>query len=172
MYFDGTGDWLTAPASINNTVGGGAFTVECWVHISGAQTQTYGHTLAGTYPGTGNGWVLLVNRSNGGPLGIAWANGTPTSTQLTYNTYLDTGRWYHIAVVRTSTAANGLKFYLDGVNVATGTDATNDTVVQTLYIAGGNTVFGGGYVEDFRITKGVARYTGNFAVPTAKLTIK
>jgi hypothetical protein len=170
-YFDGTGDWLTAPASSVNSLANGAFTVEAWIFITGAQTQTYGHTIVGTYPGSGNGWVLHVNRSSGGPLGITWANGSPTGTvSITYNTYLDVGKWYHIAVVRTSTAASGLTIYLNGVSVATGTDATNDTVVQTLYVAGGNTVFGGGYITNVRIVKGVAVYTGAFTPPTSPLT--
>ena len=167
MYFDGTGDYLTAQSGYDLTVGGGAFTIECWIYITGAQTQTYGHQIIGTYPATGNGWALVVNRSSGGPLGIIWANGSGTATQLTTNTYLNTNQWYHIAVVRTSTASNGLKFYLDGVNVATGTDATNDAVLQTLYIGsqGPSNCFFPGYIDDLRITKGFARYTANFTPP-------
>jgi len=168
-YFDGTGDWLTAPASAVNSLANGPFTVEAWIFMTGAQTQTYGHTIVGTYPGSGNGWVLLVNRSTSGN-GIVWANGSPPSLLATTSTYLDVGKWYHIAVVRTSTAASGLTIYLNGVSVATGTDATNDAIVQTLYVAGGNTVFGGGYITNVRIVKGVAVYTGAFTPPTSPLT--
>ena len=170
MYFDGTGDYLTAPSGYDLTVGGGAFTIEAWVYLTGVQTQTYGYQIAGTYPASGNGWAIVINRSAGGE-GIAWANGSPVGIQVSYNSYLNTNQWYHIAIVRTSTASNGTKIYLDGVAVATGTDATNDAVLQTLYIGsqGPSACFWPGYIDDLRITKGFARYTANFTPPALSL---
>ena len=171
-YFDGTGDYLTVPSNVALTTGSGAFTVEAWIYITGTQTQTYGHQIVGTYAAVANGWALVINRSTGGN-GIAWANGSPTDIKVSYNTYLNTGLWYHIAVVRTSTATNGTKIYLDGLLVATGTDATNDTVLQTLYIGsqGASNCFFPGLISNLRIVKGTAVYTTNFTPPTAPLGV-
>lgn len=171
-YFDGSGDYLTAASNAALTLGSGAFTVEAWVYISGSQTQTYGHQVLGTYDAVSNGYALVINRSSGGPLGIVWASGSPTSTKVTYGTYLNANTWYHIAVVRTSTATNGLTIYLNGVAVATGTDSFNDTVLQTLYIGsqGTGNSFLPGSVSNVRITKGQALYTSTFTPSTSPLT--
>lgn len=170
-YFDGTGDNLTVPSNTALTLGSGAFTVETWVYLSGTQTTTYGYQVLGTYAAVANGYALVVNRSSGGPIGIAWSNGSPTATLLTYATYLNTNTWYHIAVVRTSTATNGLTIYLNGTAVATGTDATNDSVLQTLYIGSqGAGQYFPGSISNLRITKGQALYTTTFTPSTIPLT--
>jgi hypothetical protein len=172
-YFDGTGDYLTVPAGAALSLSNGAFTVEAWIYISGAQTQTYGHQVLGTYSGSSNGYALVVNRSSGGPLGIVWANGSPTGNIATYGTYLSANTWHHIAVVRTSTATNGLTIYLNGVSVVTGTDGINDTVLQTLYIGSQGTAncFFPGLISNVRITKGQALYTSTFTPSTTPLTV-
>jgi len=172
MYFNGTNQYLTVPSNTAFSLGTNNFTIEAWIYITGAQTQIYGHNILGTYtPAIVNGWVLLVNRSSGG-FGIQWGNGIPTSSLLTTNTYLDTNTWYHIAVVRSTTAAGGLKIYQNGSLVATGTDSTNDTVLQTLYIGAQGTVncFFPGYISNLRVVKGTAVYTGNFTSPAVQLT--
>ena len=172
-YFDGTNSNLTVPSNTALTLGSGNFTVEAWVYLSGTQTTTYGYQVLGTYPAgaTPNGYALVVNRSSGGPWGLAWANGTPTSTKITYGTYLNTNTWYHIAVVRTSTATNGVTIYLNGSAVATGTDATNDSVLQTLYVGSqGAGQYFPGSISNVRITKGQALYTSNFTPSTSPLT--
>lgn len=170
-YFDGTNSNLTVPSNTALTLGSGNFTVEAWVYLSGTQTTTYGYQVLGTYAAVANGYALVVNRSSGGPLGLAWSNGTPTSTKITYGTYLNTNTWYHIAVVRTSTATNGVTIYLNGSAVATGTDATNDSVLQTLYVGSqGAGQYFPGSISNVRITKGQALYTSNFTPSTLPLT--
>ena len=169
--FNGSNQYLTTPSNSVLYFGTGNYTVEAWVYVTSPQTQTYGHQVLGTYDGGGNGWGIIVNRASGG-YGIGWLNGSATSILLTTNTYLDSNTWYHIAVVRSGTASNQLKIYQNGVLVATGTDSTNDTVLQTLYIGsqGSTGGFFPGYISNLRIVKGVAVYTGNFTAPTGPLT--
>jgi len=80
---------------------------------------------------------------------------------------LTVGTWHHIALVRESGTCT---LYVDGTSVASTTESGS--------IDGQNLAIGGyydtnflydGYLDDLRITKGVARYTANFTPPEAKL---
>ena len=78
--------------------------------------------------------------------------------------------WSHVAIVRNG---NNYNAYVDGVSRF---NTTNSNEVQTgtnnLHI-GDMTAYNNGalnfYIQDFRITKGLARYTANFTPPTAEL---
>ena len=72
--------------------------------------------------------------------------------------------WYHVAYVRSSGVT---KLYIDGVQELSVADATNYTDTN-IFIGGWyNTTFLlDGNIDDFRYTKGVARYTGTFTPPT------
>jgi hypothetical protein len=76
--------------------------------------------------------------------------------------------WHHVAVVRSSGTMN---FYFDGSAQGSGTaDSTNYSgAAGTLRIGASGAYISdlNGYIDDLRITKGVARYTANFTPPTA-----
>jgi len=172
-YFDGTGDYLTTPANANIALGSGAFTIEAWVYIPTDVTPTFGYQIVGTYAAGSNGWSLVVQRAGSpGPYGIQWVNGSPSSILVTHATYVTPSTWNHIAVVRASTSSNQTFIYLNGILVATGTDATNDSVLQTLYIGsqGPSNCLFLGYISNLRIVKGTAVYTSNFTPSTTPLT--
>ena len=155
MAFDGTGDWLTSPDSTNLQLGTGAFTIECWLYLSatGAARGIVGKGTATT------GWLLSVNASNQ----VVF---TDTTTAITSTGTLSGTTWYHIAVVREGTGSNQTKIYIGGSNDGTGTSATNFNQTNIMYVGANRT--GGdalnGYIDDLRITKGVAR---TITVPTA-----
>lgn len=80
------------------------------------------------------------------------------------NNSLIINTWYHIAVTRNN---NTIYLYLDGIKIA--------QVVMTQSFDSDNKISLGcakdlrwpmnGYIDDFRITKGIARYTANFTPP-------
>jgi len=81
---------------------------------------------------------------------------------------ISTGQWIHVALVR-----NGSNFdtYVDGTKG--GTTATSSAAVGSpsnhAYIGSnrGGSNYIDGYIDDFRITMGIARYTSSFTPPTA-----
>jgi hypothetical protein len=164
MGFNGSG-YASMTSSTNLTLGSGDFTIEAWVYTTIAN-QTYGSGIVGTYDGVSNGgWSITINRSTGGPYGIVFIHAN--TIQQSYTTYLSTGTWYHIAVTR---ASGTLRTFLNGTQVATGTYATADAVLATCYIGIQGGVAGTGhygYIDDLRMTKGVARYVNTFTPPTA-----
>ena len=74
--------------------------------------------------------------------------------------------WHHVAMCRTGSS---VKVFTDGIQ--RGADITSATTHG--YTTFGLSRIGGGaagsarYIDEFRITKGVARYTANFTPPTA-----
>jgi hypothetical protein len=87
----------------------------------------------------------------------------------TYTWNPGTNIWRHIALVRTGTSTNQVTLYIDGINVVSATSAANITanniIVGGLNWAGSYNMQG--YIDELRITKGVARYTGNFTPQTS-----
>jgi hypothetical protein len=79
-----------------------------------------------------------------------------------------TGTWHHLALVRNGST---LSIYIDGVSQALTADVAigaNDVgdVSSPLYIGSDSQYHLNGYIQDLRITKGVARYTADFTPPT------
>jgi hypothetical protein len=90
---------------------------------------------------------------------------------LGQNTALITnGAWYHVAVARASGVA---RFFVNGTLVTSASHTYNFT--STNLVIGGyysTSYLYNGYIDDFRITKGFARYTANFTPPTAAFPTK
>lgn len=161
MYFDGTGDWLTIPNGQNFVFGSGDWTVELWVRPASSSRQ--GFATLGNNAGTNIPWEVGINASgkfralvqtSGGQVII---DGTTTPSANT---------WYHVAVAR---YGGTVTLYVNGVAEATGSVSTNALVTETspVYVGAYNYGFPlTGYIDDLRITKGIARYTSNFTPPT------
>jgi hypothetical protein len=137
--------------------------LEAWV---------YPTTLSGTKPilesrsaaSSAAGYAWLVNSS--GFLNVFTNNGFlgASSSALTANV------WTHVALVRTGTGTNQTTYYINGVASGTITMSGNFTDALTSETkVGGSTSAGEvwvGYIDDLRITNGVARYTAAFTPPT------
>ena len=82
------------------------------------------------------------------------------TTTMNFVEDLETNKWYHVAVVRNN---NEVKLYLDGVSRAT-SSASNSTTINGPFVLGKDL---DGYIDEVRITDGVARYTANFTPQTS-----
>lgn len=163
-YFDGSGDYLSATNSSNFAFGTGDFTIEFWIRGDASFNSTL--LITNRIPGSGTAGVWGI-RYNGYLHFKELNSGEPgVSSTSPWSPAYDT--WYHIAVERVS---GYVTLYVDGVSIGGGTFATNFSTT------GGSTVFaiGGsigenyfkGWYDDIRITKGAARYGGNFTLPSS-----
>jgi hypothetical protein len=173
-YFDGTGDELTVPASADLTLGAGDFTLECWVYLTGTQYREFGYDIARThYNIYEGGWAFTINGTYTHPYfapegyGVSFYIG-PDYPEVAINSsiFVAVGVWTHIAVVRSGTAENNVKVYVDGQLRAAGTNNSNDVFAETVTIG----KYLPGYISNLRFVKGTAVYTSEFTPPTEPLT--
>lgn len=162
-YFQGGADRLTVPSSSAFDFGTGDFTLEAWVRPNSA-SQTLVIMDRGRYADF-TPWVLMLS---GGVLRLACSNwfGSWDVCNINGTTNLAALTWHHVAATRSGTT---FRIFVNGTQEGTATSATalgaTTSVVQIGRDA--DSVYGFvGYMDDIRITKGVARYTGNFSVPT------
>lgn len=162
--FDGTGDYITAPNSADFQFGSGDFTIENWIRLNAVGQF---HEIANQMTNSARGWMYDVTSGNKLRLyGFisSWQELGISTTSLT------TGQWYHCAVTREGTS---FRLFLDGVledtTVISGAfTEENSTPFTVGYIGDGSlSRYMNGWIDDLRITKGVARYTANFSVPDA-----
>lgn len=155
----------SAGARTSSTVqfGSDNWTVEGWFYPTAAGSQV------------GQAWSQGINTSNGllggvFTTGVFFRSNNQTDTQLT-NLSLG-GAWHHIAWVR---IGNTVYIYVDGQQAVSGSYSNSMTdsnygfsVGPNSSYTGANTAFNfAGYIDDFRITQGVGRYSGStITVPT------
>lgn len=160
----------TAAASpLNNTagtLGNGDYTVEMWTYYTGSASPANFQCLAtsrwdstGTdYSGT---WWLGTYTGN---LKLCVFDGTSNLGQTSMD--LPQNQWAHIALVRYN---NVIKIYVNGVlGLTTATNSTNYTSSELSfgYDRGESAYPWTGYMDDIRVTRGIARYTAAFTPPT------
>ena len=161
MYFDGTGDYLTVPFSPSLNLAGD-FTIEFWTYLNSTSDQTF---VAKTGNGSAFAWFVQLNSTN---LRFYPANNGTTGTPISWAWAPSTGQFYHVAISR---SGSSVRAFINGTQIgSTGTNSDNLTSTSGMGIGinlDGNTQALNGYIDDLRITKGVARYTANFTAPTA-----
>jgi hypothetical protein len=165
MYFDGTGDQLILPASENFEFGSGNFTVECWVYITGTSGSIINYSNGQT-SNSNFCWELYQSSSSAIQMTIVEGSTvySASSSSFTLNA------WNHVAGVRNG---NTLTIYVNGTAGGTTASVTNVSITRrsgvTAKVSGYNNATGmiTGYIDDLRITKGIARYTANFPTPVA-----
>lgn len=159
-----TAAWQCAQ-SVDFCFSGGQFTLDAWVYFSSAPGggSVNGVISVADFAAQGFffGYVFGQLRLYYSTDGANWA-GSPGG-----NWTPSTGVWYHIAADRDS--GNTLRLYVDGSVIYSGTLSATFANANTILQVAGNVRYGGltGYVDEVRITKGVARYAGAFTPPTA-----
>jgi hypothetical protein len=156
IAFDGNGDYLTIPASEQMALGRSDFTIEMFLRFNVISTsmvvydagQTAGPVL---YVSSTNQWLLFFTDGN---------KITASSPTVTADT------WHHFAWTRSGSDS---KLFLNGTQIgSTYTDTTNySSPAPRIGARFDATLPLNGYIDEFRITKGICRYQSTFTPPTA-----
>lgn len=155
-FFNG-GPYIQTGSSSDFAFGTGDFTVEGWIYATVMPTGFF-FCPFGNWASNAGGCFFL--KPNGV---IGWHSNTTVVNSP--NSTISTNTWYHIAYSRQSGTG---RLFVNGAQVASGSDVANITSTSGWRVGNNRTStdFWRGYVDEMRITKGVARYDGNFTVPT------
>lgn len=137
----------------------GDFTFETWIYWSSIPSLKQVVEI-GLHNTTG----LMIRANSDGTAYQVYSS----SSLFTGTPSIVTGSWVHLALTRSGSSC---RFFVDGVQGATRTDSAVLNPAGAASKIGDATHTTGramtGYLDEVRITKGVARYTANFTPPTA-----
>ena len=153
-------NYISVGKSSDFALGTGDWTVEYWAYPSSIVSYQRHFYLIGSSSGNIDG--IFANSS-----GISFGRTNVWApTQVTHVIE----RWNHYALVHDST---NMRLYINGTQVVTSTDNFGTDSEKELIIGYSNSTFGGnfdGYISNFRIENGFARYTSAFTPPNTRLT--
>ena len=173
-YFSGSSTYLSVADSNDWNFGTGDFTIEMWVKSNNYPFGAYNDT-------TNARWLLnqRLDASNYIAFNLTKTGATfevmSSASQLikldstTYTNILD---WHHYAIQR---SGNVFSIYIDGISVASTTVSITMPDISAPLEIGRWSGAGGyftGWIDDIRITKGVARYPAEFPTVQAPLALQ
>lgn len=165
--FDGTDDYLSIPDSDDWNFGIGDFTIDFWVRfasVSGEQAFFEQYVNGNTYN--------IFYKTAAGSLVFQSNDGGVIKGDYTYAWSPSINTWYHIAVVRSGSSGY---LFVDGVSVGTASTAFGSNTLPDLAAAVKIGMWSGaggpwnlnGWIDELRVSKGIARWTANFTVATS-----
>ena len=162
LLLGGSMDGLQINHSGALNFGTGDFTIEMWVYVI-AHTDV----LAALFSSGGSSWSsgeCILRFDTGSVLSLyTYGSGVLVGTGS-----FPAGQWQHVALCRSGGTAS---IYRGGVAVASGSLPGNLNFSNNLKSFLGYSDFDkrslNGYIDDLRVTKGLARYTASFTPPAA-----
>ena len=152
----------------------GNFTIECWVYPTSISLVNDWGVIDARQISGGTPWVINLTQYVGGPP-AGWIMQYYNGTSYLGTTRIQANVWTHVAWERVGST---LTLYADGVANGSHTITGTQTGATTnpIYIGTKDNGTGGygtiGYIDDLRITNGIARYRGSFTVPASKFVNK
>ena len=168
---DGTGDYVSTADHADFTLGTSDFTIDCWFNCTattGSAERIAGQVSAGFASAANDAWGLYRDTTD--KIHFALSNGSTFASIDSTTTFTDAvnAGWHHVAVVRTG---NTLKMFIDGAQE--GADVSFSGTVPNCAAALGVGSLGGytgepwtGWIDEFRLSVGIARWTDDFAAPS------
>ena len=147
--------------------GSGDFTIECFIKFNTSSTGGIYRGIVGKETTTSNrSFAIFTMDDNNRVVFSVFFSNDSAETKVS-DSILSAGQWYHIAICRDGTT---LRYFVNGVVVHSATvgslavrDNNKKLTVGSIYENGYAPLDGA--IDEFRITKGVARYTANFTPP-------
>lgn len=167
-FFDGTGDFLQI-ANNSNFDFPSDFTVECFIKYSSTKTLmpiiTRRVNFSGAIPIIG----IHLNEPSVGNIRVYLYGPSGTSFFNTTGLTVNDNNWHHIALSR---SGSNNRLFIDGtLRASSSTNVGSLVWTNSVLTIGRDSFYTNrdyiGYIDEYRITKGVARYTSNFTPPSS-----
>ena len=161
FYFDSTADYVQVTPTAGTTLADNTapYTIEFFFSMNNGRFTDNTYNLMWS---TSSGLSIAKWRSGISNKVYFESEGNQTGWGIQTQENINPIRWYHFAAVRNG---NTITTYLDGVRQGTAT-STYSASAETWWRVGGQNADGSchaGYIQDFRIYNGVAKYTEDFS---------
>lgn len=166
LLLDGNSDWIYSDDHQDWYFWDGDFTIDFQVRAPAWGAGNF--CLTSQFTDTSNAWRVAYF-GTGGIYFQQYVTGGSQDITLSQgdNTGWTVDTWHHLAIVR---YGNEWDIYLDGTSVANTTSSvTMQNFTGRLYagVQGAGTPYAfPGWLDEFRVSKGIARWTTNFIPPT------
>lgn len=161
ILFDGIGDYIKTTDYADFNVGKENFTIDFWLRIStGFSSSVFETDYA-------SGTVMMIYHDNASPWRFSYRDSAGTFSNIFASTAIPVdGSFHHVAVSRME---GTIFLFQDGVQVGSDNTIGNKTFYTPTYAIIGKQGSGGfdHWVDEFRFTKGFARWNGNFTPPAS-----
>ena len=150
------------------------FTIEFWLYLTATSgiRVFFGYGAGNNWGSTGHQYVSFIS---GGTFYFQYYNGTgsPSAASFAVSGNISTSVWQHVAYVYDSTSTNKFAIFIDGarkqISTSGGFTAVGGTPAFRVADSGAGSYSLNGILDDFRFTKGIARYdpdSTTLTVPT------
>lgn len=174
VSLNGTNSYLLTYYQPSQLMGSGNFTIEGWIYPTASTGSAYRpivvSSIFNTFSNSDLQYMLYLQTS--GYITFQAYVGTIAYT-VQSSTTVSLNTWTYVTVVRNGAT---ITLYVNGTSVSTSnisTNTLNSSVAYTLryggYVNVNTFYYFSGNLDEFRITKGIARYIGNFTPPTYAL---
>lgn len=152
LLLDGVNDMITAVSDAIWGFGTADWTVECWVKRTNSNSVFWDNRTAGPQS------MVTFNDPSGF---ICYYDSVTTTGSVV----IPASTWSHVAWCRN---ASTLRMFVDGVVASSGAYATNMGSARPMRIGQDitNAADFSGWIDEWRVTKGVGRYTAAFTPPS------
>jgi hypothetical protein len=162
--------YLSVPISSNWQFGSENFTIDFWARFNSLPAAGVYYTFVGQAT-SGVYWQLVVYNYPSGTYNLQLSSSSgggigPVAIRIA------PGTWYHFAVVRSSSTGY---LFINGTLALSGSiSGSLPTLASPLYIGYTpyNNEFFDGWIDEFRISKGIARWTSGFTPPSTAYSVK
>lgn len=163
IYFDGSGDYLSIPASTSLSLDAD-FTIDCWIYLTSTPAD----------------YQMIISSSDGNAyLSIRSTQiemvGLSAPVQISFSSLLTANVWHHLAATRSGSTVT---IWLDGKSLGTSASKTGTLNIGTASISTYVGRWGStpqynfpGYISNLRVVKGQSLYSATFALPTYNSTV-
>ena len=172
LLLNGTDEYVTIPNHASFQFGSGDFTIEMWIYMTSNAGSDAGdrHALVARRDSDSNRSFHIGIQSDSGQQKLQFSHTTTGSggTQTNYDTDIQLNTWTNIAVVR---EGSSVLAFVDGTKNSSTHSIGSDTIFAgtsplTIGFRNESSQYFPGYIDDLRITKGLAVYTTSYSVRT------
>ena len=165
LSLDGS-SYLSIPTSSSWTVGSSDYSADMWIKTTDGVADL---VSAFKQAAPNNGWLFGIGFHTVTDGKLAFYNASSSYELFGGTAFVNDGEWHHVAFTKSGAT---LRLFVDGVLDATGTiTITSSNSGEAILIGMDNNASPSrhysGYLDELRISQGIARWTAAFTPPTS-----